>query len=125
MGRTIKQRVLQIHGWYVATVYTLHPYGPKPGGFFADESTLATSKKSVNAYHEATQVGQSSKNSDFFKKDARDKVQAFTLKQNLCVAKAYALANDQYGPGGGIQYYITAKDRLSMEKGPVMELIRP
>ncbi|WP_177207687.1 hypothetical protein [Massilia yuzhufengensis] len=33
-----------------------------------------------------------------------------------------SLVNDQYGPGGGTQYYITAKDRMSMEKGPLMEL---
>jgi hypothetical protein len=39
------------------TVYTLYPYGSKPGGFFADASTLAASKKSVSAYHEAVQVG--------------------------------------------------------------------
>ena len=38
------------------------------------------------------------------------------------VGKAYALANDQYGPGGGVQYYIPAKDRMSMTKGPIMDL---
>ncbi|MBQ5949683.1 RHS repeat-associated core domain-containing protein [Massilia sp. ST3] len=106
------------------TVYTLYPYGPKPGGFFADESTLAASKKSINAYHEATQVGHAG-NSEHFKFGARQKVQAFTIKEDLCVGKAYALANDQYGPGGGTQYYITAKDRMSMEKGPIMELTGP
>ncbi|MCS0614410.1 RHS domain-containing protein [Massilia kyonggiensis] len=104
------------------TVYTLYPYGPKPGGFFADASTLAASKKSVSAYHEAVQVGHSGKNSKLFPFGPRQQVQAFTLKEDLCVGKAYALANDQYGPGGGTQYYITAKDRMSMEKGALMEL---
>jgi len=107
------------------TVYTLYPYGPKPGGFFADASTLAASKKSVSAYHEAVQVGHSGKNSRLFPFGPRQKVQAFTLKEDLCVGKAYALGNDQYGPGGGTQYYITAKDRMSMEKGPLMELTSP
>jgi len=106
------------------TVYTLYPYGKKPGGFFADESTLAASKKSISAYHEATQVGHSG-NSKLFPYGARQKVRAFTLKEDLCVAKAYALANDQYGPGGGTQYYITAKDRKNMKKGSVMELTNP
>ena len=106
------------------TVYTLYPYGPKPGGFFADASTLAASKKSVSTYHEATQVGHSG-NSKLFPFPARQKVRAFTLKEDLCVGKAYALANGQYGPGGGMQYYITAKDRMSMEKGPMMELTNP
>ncbi|WP_312484513.1 RHS repeat-associated core domain-containing protein [Massilia timonae] len=106
------------------TVYTLYPYGTKPGGFFADESTLAASKGSIRAYHEATQVGHSG-NSDNFKFGARQKVQAFTLKEDLCVGKAYALANNDYGAGGGTQYYITARDRMSMEKGPIMELTNP
>jgi hypothetical protein len=106
------------------TVYTLYPYGMKPGGFFADASTLAASKQSVSAYHEATQVGHSG-NSRHFKFGARQKIQAFTLKEDLCVGKAYALANNQYGPGGGTQYYITAKDRIYMEKGPIMELTSP
>ena len=105
-------------------MYTLYPYGTKPGGFFADESTLAASKGSIRAYHEATQVGHSG-NSDNFKFGARQKVQAFTLKEDLCVGKAYALANNDYGAGGGTQYYITARDRMSMEKGPIMELTNP
>ncbi|MEW6025081.1 MAG: RHS repeat-associated core domain-containing protein [Pseudomonadota bacterium] len=107
------------------TVYTLYPYGPKPGGFFADASTLAASKSSVNTYHEATQVGHSGKIPRLFPFGPRQKVQAFTLKEDLCVGKAYALANDQYGPGGGTQYYVTAKDRKHMEKGPLMELTMP
>jgi hypothetical protein len=51
----------------------------------------------------------------------RQKVQAFTLKEDLYVGKAYALANDQYGSSGGTKYHITAKDRMSMGKGPLME----
>ncbi|WP_426197652.1 RHS repeat-associated core domain-containing protein [Massilia sp. DWR3-1-1] len=106
------------------TIYTLYPYGDKPGGFFADESTLDASKKSVSAYHEATQVGHSG-NSKQFPRGPRQRVQAFTLKEDHCVAKAYALANDQYGPGGGTQYYITAKDRMTMKKGAITELTSP
>jgi RHS repeat-associated protein len=106
-------------------IYTLHPYGPKgPGGFFADESTLAVSKKSVSAYHEATQVGHSG-NSRHFMFPARQKVQAFTLTKDLCVGKAYALANDQYGSGGGLQYYINKKDRRSLTAGSLTPLTSP
>jgi len=61
-------------------------------------------RKSVGAYHEATQVGHS-RNSKLLPRGPRQQVQAFTLKEDLCVGKAYALANDQYGPGGGTQYY--------------------
>jgi RHS repeat-associated protein len=107
------------------TVYTLYPYGKKPGGFFADESTLEASKKSVSAYHEATQVGHAGKDPDLFPFGPRGKVRAFKLKEDLCVAKAYALANDQYGPGGGTQYYIVAKDRKNMKKGSLTELTSP
>ena len=105
-------------------IYTLYPY-KKLGGFFADEETFEASKKSVSAYHEATQVGHSGKNSELFPYGPREKVQKFTLKEDLCVAKAKALANDQYGPGGGTQYYITTKDRMTMEKGPLKELTKP
>lgn len=107
------------------TIYTLAPYGKKPGGFFADEATLAASKKSVRAYHEATQVGHAGIDSDIFAFGARQKVRAFKLKEDLCVAKALALANDQYGPGGGTQYYIASKDRGSMKKGSITELTNP
>jgi len=106
------------------TIYTLYPYGTKPGGFFADESTLAASKQSVSAYHEATQVGHSG-NSRLFEFGPRQKVRAFTLKEDLCVGKAYALANDQYGPGGGTQYYISVHDRKTLKKGSIMELTNP
>jgi len=70
-------------------------------------------------------VNTAGKDPELFPFDPRQKVQAFTLKEDLCVGKAYALANDQYGPGGGTQYYITAKDRMSMERGPLMELTSP
>lgn len=81
-------------------------------------------RKSVGAYHEATQVGHS-RNSKLFPRSPGQQAQTFTRKEDLCVGKAYALANDQYGPGGGTQYYITAKDRISMERGPVMDLTIP
>jgi hypothetical protein len=51
--------------------------------------------------------------------------QAFTLKEDLCVGKAYALANDDYGPGGGTQYYITKKDRKNMKKRSIIDLTNP
>jgi hypothetical protein len=41
------------------------------------------------------------------------------------VAKANALANDQYGPGGGTQYYIGSKDRKELKKGILTELTNP
>lgn len=107
------------------TIYTLHPYSPKgPGGFFADESTLAASKKSVNAYHEATQVGHSG-NSRPFAFPARQTLQAFTLKKDRCVGKAHALANHQYGPGGGLQYFISKKDRRTLTAGSLIPLTSP
>jgi len=106
------------------TVYTLYPYGKMPGCFLADESTLAA-QKSVNAYHEATQVGHLGKDPYLFDFGPRRKIGAFTLKEDLCVAKAYALANDQYGPGRGKQYYIVAKDRKGKKNGSLTELTSP
>lgn len=108
------------------TIYTLHPYGPNgPGGFFADESTLAASKKSVRAYHEAVQVGHSGIDDKLFPFGARQKLQAFTLTKDLCVGKAHALANNQYGSGGGLQYFISKKDRRTLTAGPIIGLTNP
>ena len=83
---------------------------------------LLLHRNSVNAYHEAVQVGHSGKDPDLFMFGPREKVQAFTLKEDLCVGKAFALANDQYGPGGGTQYYITAADRKRLKKRLIMAL---
>jgi len=64
-------------------------------------------------------------NSKLFLRGPREHVQAFTLKEDICVAKAYAIANDQYGPGGGTQFYITAKDRKRIEQGAITKLTIP
>lgn len=53
------------------------------------------SKKAVGAYHEATQVGHAG-NSKEFKFAARERIQEFTLKEDLCVAKSIR-DNLEYG----------------------------
>ncbi|MCC2963019.1 hypothetical protein LK540_21535 [Massilia sp. IC2-278] len=50
---------------------------------------------------------------------------AFTLTKDLCVGKAYALANDQYGPGGGLQYFISKNDRRTLTAGAMIPLTNP
>jgi hypothetical protein len=72
----------------------------------------------------ATQVGHSG-NSRHTTFAARTQVQAFKLTKDLRVGKASALANHQYGPGGGLQYFISKKDRRTLELGPTVALTSP
>ncbi len=102
------------------TVYTLAPYGARPGGFFADASTLAASGGNSVQYHNLTQVGHAGVDPSM--RPARMKVQAFVVMEDICVAKSQALANPQFGPGGGTQYYVARADRLKLAPGPLLPL---
>lgn len=51
--------------------------------------------------------------------------QCAKLKEDLYVGKAYALANYNYGLGGGTQYYITKKDRQNMKKRSIIDVASP
>lgn len=39
-----------------------------------------------------------------------ENIEVRSLVRHLCIGKPCSSADDQYGPGGGMQYYITAKD---------------
>lgn len=97
-------------------LYTLAPYGNKPGGFFADQSTLEQANGSTIEYHGLVQVGHKGIAPDRFPRDPRIKVREFIVNQDICVARARALANTDYGDGGGLQYYITPSDRSALKK---------
>lgn len=47
------------------------------------------------------------------------------LTKDLCVGKAHALANHQYGPGGELRYFISKKDRRTLTIGPIIALTNP
>ncbi len=102
------------------TVYTLAPYGARPGGFFADASTLAASGGNSVQYHSLTQMGHAGVDPSM--RPARMKVQAFVVMEDICVAKSQALANPQFGPGGGTQYFVARADRLKLAPGPLLPL---
>ncbi len=51
----------------------------------------------------------------------RDKVQAFRVTANICAARGKALANPQFGRGGGTQYYLSPSDAAKLSP----ERIRP
>ncbi|NHC05065.1 RHS repeat protein [Acinetobacter sp. 187] len=97
-------------------LYTLAPYGDKPGGFFADQSTLEQANGSTIKYHDLVQVGHKGNAPDRFSRDPRTQVREFIVNQDICVARARALANEDYGDGGGIQYYITPSNRNALKK---------
>jgi RHS repeat-associated protein len=101
-------------------VYTLAPYGSRPGGFFADAGTLAASGGSSVRYHDLTQVGHSGVNPQM--RPPRMQVQSFTVMDDICVGKSRALANPQFGSGGGTQFYIARADRIKLAPGPMIPL---
>ena len=51
----------------------------------------------------------------------RDKVRVFRVTANICAARGKALANPQFGRGGGTQYYLSLADTAKLSP----ERIRP
>jgi len=43
-------------------------------------------------------------------------VREFIVTKDICVGRAKALANTDYGTGGGTQYYITPSNRSALKK---------
>ena len=61
------------------------------------------------------------KDADGLPRSLRDRVRAFRVTENICAARGKALANPQFGRGGGIQYYLSPADAAKLSP----ERIRP
>lgn len=51
----------------------------------------------------------------------RTQLQAFVVKEDICVAKGAALANHALGTGGGTQYFIEDGDKPKLARGPIVK----
>ena len=89
-------------------LYSLYPYGPKPGNYYSDRMTLISANGSALAYNNLTQISHSGNTPGA--RPMRDQVQAFKLSEDICAGTGKALANTLLGAGGGNQYFIDDSD---------------
>ncbi|ATD59989.1 MAG: RHS repeat-associated core domain-containing protein [Janthinobacterium svalbardensis] len=89
-------------------LYSLYPYGPKPGNYYSDRITLISANGSALTYNNLTQISHSGNTPGA--RPMRDQVQAFKLSEDICAGTGKALANTLLGAGGGNQYFIDDSD---------------
>lgn len=89
-------------------LFTLYPYGPKPGNYYSDKITVKSANGSATNYNNATQIAHAGNTPGL--RPMRKEVQGFTLTEDLCAATGKALANTNLGNGGGNQYFIEDSD---------------
>jgi RHS repeat-associated protein len=99
-------------------LYTLYPYGPKPGNYFAGSPAVLKSG-TAQGYNDLVQVAHAGNTSGML--PMRRQVQAFVVKEDICVAKGTALANPHLGTGGGTQYFIENGDKPKLTSGPIVK----
>jgi len=101
-----------------AVLYTLTPGGTP--GFAVDDDTLAQAGGSVARYYELVQVSTDPGTDAHGKpRKLRENVRAYQANADLCVAFGKALANPQFGKGGGTQYYVVPADAGKLAPGAV------
>lgn len=99
-------------------LYTLYPYGPRPGNYFAG-SPAVLKGATARGYNDIVQVAHAGNTSGM--KPMRSQIQAFVLKEDICVAKGVAHANPHLGTGGGTQYFIENGDKPKLTGGPIVK----
>lgn len=100
--------------------YSLTP-GASPG-FAVAYPTLERAGGSLVQYYELAQVTTDpGKDAAGLPRTLRDKLRVFRVMENICAARGKALANPQFGKGGGTQYYLSPSDAAKLKP----ERIRP
>ena len=99
-------------------LYTLYPYGPRPGNYFAGSATVL-SAGAARGYNDAVQVSHAGNTPKA--RPMRTQVQAFIVKEDICVAKGQSLANPHLGTGRGTQYFVENGDKPTLAAGPVVK----
>lgn len=97
--------------------YSLTPGSPP--GFAVSYPTLEKAGGSLTTYYELVQVTTDpGKDAAGLPRSLRDKVRVFRVTEHICAARGKALANPQFGRGGGTQYYLSPADaaKLSPER---------
>ena len=99
-------------------LFTLYPYGPSPGNYFAGSPTVSKGG-SAQGYNDAVQVAHAGNTRNA--RPMRTQVQTFIVKEDICIAKGTALANPHLGTGGGTQYFIEDGDKPKLTGGPILK----
>ena len=98
--------------------YSLTP-GSSPG-FAVSYPTLEKAGGSLMNYYELVQVTTDpGKDAAGLPRSLRDKLRVFRVTQNICAARGKALANPQFGRGGGTQYYLSPSDAAKISAGGI------
>lgn len=98
--------------------YSLTP-GSSPG-FAVSYPTLEKAGGSLINYYELVQVTTDpGKDAAGLPRSLRDKLRVFRVTQNICAARGKALANPQFGRGGGTQYYLSPSDAAKISAGGI------
>ncbi len=104
-----------------ASLYTLTPSGTP--GFAVEETTLRDAGGSWERYYALVQVTTDPGTDEHgAPRQRRDKVRQFEVTEALCVARGPALANPQFGAGGGVQYYVVEADAGKLKPGAVLRI---
>ena len=97
--------------------YSLTPGSPP--GFAVAYPMLEQAGGSLMTYYALVQVTTDpGRDAAGLPRTLRDKVRVFRVTEKICAARGKALANPQFGRGGGIQYYLSPSDvaKLSPER---------
>ena len=91
----------------------------KPPGFAVTNHTLIKAGGDPVKYGQLTQVIPGVDKETKLPRPIRTEVQAYRVKEDICVGKGTASAQDpaKYGPGGATQYYVSPSDAGKLSKG--------
>lgn len=112
-----KDRYDNVVIWEGTLFYSLTP-GASPG-FAVTYPTLEQAGGSLTHYFDLVQVTTDpGRDAAGMPRSLRDKVRVFRVAEKICAARGKALANPQFGKGGGTQYYLSPSDaaKLSAER---------
>lgn len=102
-------------------LYSLTP-GIAPG-FAVSEATLRDTGGSWQEYYALVQVTTDpGRDADGRPRKLREAVRAFHVTEPVCVARGTAMANPQFGAGGGTQYYVPPADAHKLRPGDIMPI---
>ena len=104
-------------------LYSLTPGAPP--GFAVPEETLREAGGSQARYYALVQVSlEPGKDEQGRPRSLRDRLRAFHVLERLCAARGVALANPQFGSGGGIQYYVSPSDLNKLRPADIAPISR-
>ncbi|CZW48827.1 RhsB [Enterobacter hormaechei] len=97
-------------------LYALYPNGDTPPSYAVTYPTVRQNKGNAIGYHEALQVKIDPH------RTLRTQVRAYYVSEDIDVAYGRALANNIYGRGGGMQFFIPEEFRNLLIPGKVISI---